>query len=114
MSSRAVHEAAATLNLSLVDRLAEPGWRVTVIYYAAVQKVEACLAEHREHPKRHEDRFNAACSINARVAVPWRKLKQLSEDWRYGGMEPTAEECDLALRWAADMAAAMGEDWPAG
>ena len=112
MSSRAVHEAAAAVNLDLAKRLQERGWRVTAIYYAAVQKVEARLADGNDHPGRHEDRFAAALIVAPTIAVPWRKLKQLSEDWRYRGIDPTEQECQDAERWAATIALTCGETWP--
>jgi len=115
VSSRAHHEAAAAVNLALAEQLrstGQPGWGVTVIYYAAIQKLECALSDHNEHPKRHEDRHNAGASHWPGIATPWRKLKQLTEDWRYGGLVPTSEECELGRRWAGDMAAAIKEPWP--
>jgi hypothetical protein len=113
LSNRGVHEAAAAESIALLPTVAShPGWRVTVLYYAAIQKLEAKLADRREHPDNHSDRRTACLSISPAVAVPWRSLKQLSEDWRYQGTNPNAVEVAKAERWASDMAAAMGESWP--
>lgn len=108
-----MHEAAAATNLALCDRLStDPGWLVTVMYYAAIQKIEARLADRNEHPTTPDARRTAGLSIESKIGAPWRKLKQLSEDWRYAGLTPSPNECRDAERWAADMAAYIGERWP--
>jgi len=48
----------------------------------------------------------------------WRftfeNLKQLSQDWRYEGRMPIADDIGRAFRWCDDVAAAVGEISPLG
>lgn len=81
------------------------------MYYAAIQKIEARLADRNEHPKTPDQRRTSGLSIEPKISTPWRKLKQLSEDWRYAGLVPSPGECTEAARWASDMAFHIGEPW---
>lgn len=115
MSSRPTHETAARANLELLDRISpdhDRGWYVTILYYAAIQRVEAFLADANGHPRSHDERHRTCSALRPSVGPPWRKLKQLSEDWRYAGLIPELEEVRYAKRWASDMCAAISEPWP--
>lgn len=117
MSDRGIHLAAATASARLLGSLRqtedhERRWIPTVAYYTAVQLVEARLALDNYHPEKAEYRHAAVVSASPPAGVPFRKLKQLSEYWRYRGWAPTDDEIAHATRWATDLAAAIDEAWP--
>lgn len=95
MTDRAQHIARARANREFADQLLSLGrdtanqpalnWAVTVAFYAALQYVEAFLADQGLHSANHPDRDQKMISapIPQDVYAAYKMLKKFSEDARY-------------------------------
>ena len=85
-----------------------------MLFYAAVQIVEAVRADHFEHKAGHEYRMSDArhYAQDARAAASYQSLRSLSSDWRYDGKRPTVD--DIATAWSLvdELANSLAETWP--
>jgi len=68
-----------------------PGWAATLLFYTALQEVEAAL-RHLNHPPsaNHTDRsqkIRAALPVN--LIAAYENLEQVSKDARYRGFKPS-------------------------
>ena len=119
MSDRHIHQATAATNYAVGGSLERQGgdapcWVPTLIFYAAMHVLDARLADYNLHMKSQGDR-HAQCAVystDSTGPASYRKLKILSEAWRYKGDIPTSNEISQAWRWAEAMANAIGEPWP--
>ena len=86
----------------------------TLIFYTAVQILDARLADENLHPRTQGDREAYARTYSTHFTGPagYKNLKTLSERWRYDGKLPTAEEITSAWHWAENVAVALGARWP--
>ena len=116
MSARPVHEAAANASIltarSMLRLNPESPWVPTIFFYVGVQIVEAALTDSNECGQDHDGRMMAIGARWPAGSGTYRKLKQLSEAWRYRGTPPGRRDVESAERWARDLAAAVGERWP--
>lgn len=119
MSERHTHQAAAALNYAQAKRLEAAGghaacWVPTLIFYAAVQVLDARLADEGLHLKSQGDRMACvrAYAPDFRASAAYKELKTLSESWRYEGKAPRQDQIAQAWRWAETVAVCLGEDWP--
>lgn len=121
MSSRGTHQTAAAVNYALAQHLEALGgdalrWVPTLIFYTAVQVLDARLADAALHPGSQGDRVALTRVYSTSHFGPsaYKELKQLSEDWRYRGEPPDPGQIASAWRWAKDLADTLGEKWPPG
>ncbi|MGA3056697.1 MAG: hypothetical protein ABSE70_01475 [Candidatus Limnocylindrales bacterium] len=118
MSERPQHEVAARLNAELAERLknwTQPGdhvWLPTLNYYTALQLFEAAEAFLGFHHGRSDDRFIALAARYPAASGDFRKLRQLSETWRYKGLQPSKDDVRKSAAWANHVASVIGEAWP--
>jgi hypothetical protein len=75
-----------------------PGWSATLLFYVAVQEVEAALRSLNEQPST--DHNNRDSKIRRRflgnLPAAYQSLKQLAHNARYHGFEPTSNGLALA------------------
>lgn len=115
MPDREQHLTAARMNSQLASELARDThptkqvWTPTVTFYAGVQVVEAALAMLGEHPRGHPDREAAIASRWPTASVPYKRLRQLSEYWRYYGRTPSNSDIRSAAVWLDALCDAIGE-----
>ncbi len=119
MSDRPEHLEAAGASLALAGALSEfperpeeQAWTPTILYHVAVQLFEAAEAGFGLHYVASLTRISALSVRYPDAAASFRKLRQLSEVWRYQGTPPTNRELDLCWVWARQVAAAVDEPWP--
>ena len=118
MSERPQHEVAARLNAELAEHLkhwTEPSghaWLPTLHYYTALQLFEAAEAFFTSHHWSTDERFVAMVSRYPNAAADFRKLRQLSETWRYKGIEPSKNDLRKSSEWAHHVATVIREAWP--
>lgn len=79
-----------------------PGWAATLLFYTAVQEVEAALRHLGEHPS--SDHHDRKLKIQSRLPTPllgaYTSLQSLSQDARYNGYKPSQSRlvtAELAL-----------------
>lgn len=117
MPERDRHLAAAASTATLAASL-ETGrdgaeWVPTLIFYTAIHLVEAALAVEGIHPQGHTARANAIEDEWGDAASDlFESLRDLSEQWRYSGRPPTAEDVAAAKLWASQLIDAVGVAWP--
>jgi hypothetical protein len=89
-------------------------WVPTLIFYAAVQVLDARLADDNLNPNSQGDRlaYTRVYSTDSSGPGAYKNLKTLSESWRYGGKTPRVSEIAEAWRWAENLARALKESWP--
>jgi hypothetical protein len=119
VGERHTHQAAAATNYSVGRTLDGQGgdlscWTPTVIFYCAVQVLYARLADNSLHPRNQGDLYAHTADLSRDSTGPagYRKLKTLSESWRYHAARPSAQEIASAWRWAESMVISIGEPWP--
>lgn len=90
MPNRADHLARATENEELagslnLDKACQVDWAITILFYAALQYVDAFLAGKNFHPRSHDSRdteIGNNGSLNP-IYADYRKLKDKSRAARY-------------------------------
>jgi hypothetical protein len=119
VSDRPEHLVAASTSLALAKFLAErPGdpqeraWIPTALYHVAVQLFEAAEATYGLHYVASSSRLAALSVRYPDAAAGFRKLRQLSETWRYQGTPPSDREIGLSWAWAQQVSDIVDERWP--
>lgn len=89
MPDAATHQTQAAHNEDFFSRIAlaaDADWAVTVLFYAALQYVDAYLArKHNSHPGNHGERGRMILSDPTARAIrtSYRRLQEYSRDARY-------------------------------
>lgn len=119
MSERHTHQAAATTSHTVATALSAHGgdeacWAPTVLFYLAVHLVDARRADDNLHTASHDIRWNDARRYGSdpRASANYKRLWDLSMDWRYKGRRPRSDEVTAAWKWTEALADSLGEPWP--
>lgn len=102
MPSARRHRAQSRRNLRLFREVLDPSprwrdWSVVALFYSVLHDVQAMLEERGERPSRgslwtHESRNDVLRNHYGRLWKPYHRLYDLSQDVRYEGKVPSAQE----------------------